>query len=233
MGVLAVNENLTPIRFKDHRNFFGSLKFKNKFLTFIVLVRRVDGEDLLRAAGKGLRSPPTFPLTIFFRGLNIVNTMNKKYKEPAENAMAYQTGRIKDLIEEIIHCCQERIVYQAQKFDLVPAELRCILLFNNEKYLTVKGIAQKLEVAKSRVTKILEGLLSKKMVQSIDDPEDARVKLFSLTLAGQKKTLEIDSFINEIHYQLLMNLKPEDRKSVLRALELLRSSMEVVKERLF
>ncbi|OGP51130.1 MAG: hypothetical protein A2Y79_03305 [Deltaproteobacteria bacterium RBG_13_43_22] len=124
-------------------------------------------------------------------------------------------------------------MFQSHKFLLTPAELRCLLLFHNEKYLTVKGIAQKLEVAKSRVTKIMEGLLNKKLVQSIDDPEDARVKLFSLTTSGLKKTSEIDNFIKEIHNELLMNLKPEDRKSVLHSLELLRSSMKVVKAKLF
>jgi DNA-binding MarR family transcriptional regulator len=110
--------------------------------------------------------------------------------------------------------------------------VRCILLFNNEKYLTVKGIAQKLEVAKSRVTKIMEGLLKKKLVQCINDPGDARVKLFSPTPAGQKKSEELNEFIKEIHHHLLTTLKLEDRKAVLSSLELLRSSMEVIKARL-
>jgi DNA-binding MarR family transcriptional regulator len=162
----------------------------------------------------------------------IVNTMNNKTKENYKKLAAYQAGRLKELIEEIIHCCQERVFFQSQKFNLTPAEVRCILLFNNEKYLTVKGIAQKLEVAKSRVTKIMEGLLKKKLVQCINDPGDARVKLFSPTPAGQKKSEELNEFIKEIHHHLLTTLKLEDRKAVLSSLELLRSSMEVIKARL-
>lgn len=123
-------------------------------------------------------------------------------------------------------------MFQSQKFNLTPAELRCILLFKSEKYLTVKGIAQELEVAKSRVTKIMEGLIHKKLVQYIDDPKDGRVKLFSLTPAGQRKTDEINGFIKEIHHQLLVNLKMGDREPVLHSLEILRSSMEIVKEKL-
>ena len=158
--------------------------------------------------------------------------MNNKTNDHSQKLTAFQAGRLKELIEEIIHCCQERVLFQSQKFNLTPAELRCILLFKDEKYLTVKGISQKLEVAKSRVTKIMEGLLNKKLVQRIDDPEDARVKLISLTPAGHKKTEEIEEFTKEIHHQLLINLKSEDRKSVLHSLEILRSSMEIVKERL-
>ncbi len=158
--------------------------------------------------------------------------MNNKSKANPQKLAAYQAGRLKELVEEIIHCCQERVLFQSQKFNLTPAELRCILLFKNEKYLTVKGMAQKLEVAKSRVTKIMEGLLKKKLIHCIDDPGDARVKLFSPTQAGQKKSKQIDDFITEIHHQLLSHLRPEDRKSVLHSLELLRSAMETIKEKL-
>jgi DNA-binding MarR family transcriptional regulator len=143
-----------------------------------------------------------------------------------------QAARLKNLIEEISFCCQERLLLLSKKFDLTPAELRSLLLFKNERYLTVTTIAQKLEVAKSRVTKILDGLLKKMMVQRVDDPEDARVKLISLTPAGQKKTKKIDEFMTDMHHYLVLTLKPEDRKSVLLSLELLRTSMESVKERL-
>jgi DNA-binding MarR family transcriptional regulator len=158
--------------------------------------------------------------------------MNNKSQSRPSNLAFYQSGRLKELIEEIIHCCHERVVFQARKFDLTPTEFRCLLLFKTEKYLTVKGMAQKLEVAKSRVTKIIEGLLKKSLVQQINDPGDGRIKLISLTPAGQEKTKEIDGFTREIHHDLLINLKPEDRKAVLSSLELLRSSMEVVKEKL-
>ncbi len=157
--------------------------------------------------------------------------MNEIEFDRPKKITLYQASRLKNLIEEISSCCQERVLLQSKRFDLVPAELRSLLLFKNERYLTVTALAQKLEVAKSRVTKILEGLLKKKMVQRIDDPEDARIKLISLTPAGQKKAKEIDEFMAGIHHHLVLTLKPEDRKSVLSSLELLRSSMEVVKEK--
>ncbi len=157
-------------------------------------------------------------MTRSIKGLILVNTVNNKSQNNSSKLKEYQAGRLRQLIEEIIHCCQERVLFQSQKFNLTPAELRCILLFTNEKYLTAKGMAQKLEVAKSRVTKIMEGLIHKKLVQCIDDPDDARVKLIRLTPAGQNKFNEIDGFISEIHHQLLMNLNSGDRKSILHSL---------------
>lgn len=184
----------------------------------------------------GFSTYPMGSLNFFLTGSSktsiFVNTMNEKSQDPSQKLTAYQAERLKELIEEIIHCCQARLLFQSRKFDLTLAELRSLLLFKNEKYLTVKGISQELDVAKSRVTKITEGLLKKRLLQRIEDPQDGRIKLISLTADGQKKTEEIQSFIKEIHHYLLTNLKVEDRKAVLASLELLRSSMEVVKGKL-
>jgi len=143
-----------------------------------------------------------------------------------------QAQRLMDLIEEIIHCCQERVLFQSKKFLLTPAEMRLLILFKHERYLTVKDIAQRLDVAKSRVTKIIDGLIEKKLLQRIHDPEDARIKLISLSPAGQKKFDAIEIFIRDIHRNLVVNLKSDERQSVLASLELLRSSMESVKEKM-
>ncbi|NIN01809.1 MAG: MarR family transcriptional regulator, partial [candidate division Zixibacteria bacterium] len=91
------------------------------------------------------------------------------------------------------------------------AELKCLMLFEGERYLTVKGIAQKLEVAKSRVTKIVNGLIGKGLVAQIDDPEDGRIRLISLTSAGQKKSDEIDAFQKEIHRKILLQMDGDER----------------------
>lgn len=171
-------------------------------------------------------------MTRLLERLIIVNTMNEIGSDTPKKLARYQAARLKNLIEEISTCCQERLLFLSKKFDLTPAELRSLLLFKNERYLTVTTIAQKLEVAKSRVTKILDGLMKKMMIHRIDDPGDARVKLLSLTPAGQKKTKEIDEFMTDMHHHLVLTLKQEDRKSILLSLEVLRASMESVKEQL-
>ena len=127
---------------------------------------------------------------------------------------------------------RKRPFYQANKFGLTQAEMKCLLLFKEERYLTVKGLAQKLEVAKSRITRIIDGLVSKRLAQRIVDPEDARVILISLTPEGQKQVEALDLFLKDLHHQLLLELKETDRKNVLASLETLRSSMEVIKQQL-
>lgn len=120
--------------------------------------------------------------------------------------------------------------YQSERFGLPDAELRCLMLFEEERYLTAKGIAFKMNVVKSRVSKIVEGLLNKKLVQRIKDPEDSRVSLLSLTTEGHNKLNQINLFLEDIHHQILLQIAPDQRQAVLTNLDILKASMEAAKE---
>ncbi|ROQ90909.1 MarR family winged helix-turn-helix transcriptional regulator [Desulfosoma caldarium] len=145
----------------------------------------------------------------------------------------FQVQRFQALMQEVVRCCEGRAADLSKKFGLPDAELRCLMLFREDKYLTAKGIALKMDVAKSRVTKIVNGLLDKGLVQCIDDPADGRIKLISLTPKGRAKCDEMAAFITALHEMILQELEPEERTQVLRVLERLRTSMEAVKQKVF
>jgi DNA-binding MarR family transcriptional regulator len=142
----------------------------------------------------------------------------------------FQLVQFQELITKLFQCCQERMQYQCDRFQLPDAELRCLVLFGEERYLTAKGIALKMNVVKSRVSKIIDGLLKKKLIQSIKDPEDSRVSLLSLTSQGQKKLYEINRFLKNIHGQVLSQMAQDQRQAMLTNLDILKASMEAVKE---
>jgi len=156
--------------------------------------------------------------------------MNEITSAINEDLLTYQAHRLQDLIAEMLKCCEDRKVYESGKFALPYAELKCLLLFDGQRYLTVTDSAQKLEVAKSRVTKIVNGLKEKRLVEEIDDPKDARIKLISLTPAGHTRLDEIAAFQRGLYRTLLLQVDADERKHVLSKLELLRSAMEAVKE---
>ena len=106
------------------------------------------------------------------------------------------------------------------------------MLFGNARYLTAKVISQRLDVTKSRVTKITNGLIQKGLVETIDDPKDARIKLIGLTQEGRIRSKEISGITADLHQKLLLELEPDQRKMVISCLEALRSSMEAVKNQL-
>lgn len=144
----------------------------------------------------------------------------------------FQTIKLQGLIQEVVKCCEDRRIYEKQKFGLPYAEVQCLLLFRDERYLTVKTIALRLEVAKSRVTKLINGLVAKALVKRIDDPQDLRIKLISLTGAGLEKLQEIEAFHFELHNRLLLRLQSQEREGVLRCLETLKNHMDTVKQEL-
>jgi len=145
----------------------------------------------------------------------------------------HQTLRLKDLIAGMNNCCEERNLIEKHRFSLPYAELKCLILFKGEKYLTVKGIALKLEVAKSRVTKLIDGLSRKGLVKRINDPEDARIRLISLSPKGKALVDEIEKFQEHLYQEILLQLEEPERKNILTHLETLRSAMEVVKNKFF
>lgn len=142
----------------------------------------------------------------------------------------YQLEKFQEIIGRLFQCCQERMQYQCDRFNLPDAELRCLMLFGEERYLTAKNIAHKMNVVKSRVSKIIDGLISKNLIQRIKDPEDSRIILLSLTPNGQLKLNEINRFLNDIHSQVLSQMAPDQRQSVLTNLDILKASMEAVKD---
>ena len=163
----------------------------------------------------------------------MINTMNDQdppKPEEHDPLLEYQTQRLQGLIADMVQCCHDRLEVQSKKFDLPQAELKCLLLFGDERYLTVKGIVLKLDVAKSRVVKILEGLERRGMTTRTNDPQDARIRLIGLTPEGRRKSEAVTSFMRDIHQSILLQLEPEERRSILSSLETLRAAMEAVKQ---
>ena len=161
-----------------------------------------------------------------------VHTMNENALQINEELLTYQSERLRDLILETLKCCEDRKLFESEKFGLPYSELKCLMLFDGQRYLTSKGIAQRMDVAKSRVTKIINGLTEKALVIQVNDPEDARVRLIKLTPEGQKKSDEIAAFEEELHRKILLQITPEERNRVISQLEILRVAMEAVKEQL-
>jgi DNA-binding MarR family transcriptional regulator len=162
----------------------------------------------------------------------MVNSMNDIAETIDDRVLEYQANKLQELISEVHNCCKDRFAHEAKAFKMPQAELKCLMLFEGHKYLTGIEIAGMLEVAKSRAAVIIENLEKKGLVQRSPDPNDARVKLINLTPKGQRKVREIEDFMFDLHQQLLRQITPTQRTSVITALETLRSSMEAVKAQL-
>ena len=140
-----------------------------------------------------------------------------------------QIDQFQHLIFKLYQCCQERVQRQSEQFDLPDAELRCLRLFGQERYLTPKGIALRMGVVKSRITKLIEGLVKKGYIHRFKDPEDSRITLLRLTARGQAQLDRINRHLRKANQSVLSRMSEEQREALLMHLEVLRSSMEAVK----
>ena len=156
--------------------------------------------------------------------------MNDYKTDNRADISPYQLDKFQEVIAKLFQCCQERMQYQCERFSLPDAELRCLTLFGEERYLTAKSIAHKMNVVKSRVSKIIDGLISKNLIQRVKDPGDSRISLLSLTADGQAKLNDINQFLNDIHSRVLLQMAPDQRQTVLTNLDILKASMEAVKD---
>lgn len=163
----------------------------------------------------------------FSGGMGMVNTMNKNIDTfiPRRDVSEFQ-----HLVAAIFQCCQERLQYQSERFGLPDAELRCLMQFEGERYLTAKTLAYRLNVAKSRVTKLVSSLVERELLASLPDPADSRIKLLSLTPAGGRLLKEIGRFRFDVHRTVLEQFSDEQRGELLHALSLLSRHMKSVKD---
>ncbi|XXJ19794.1 MarR family winged helix-turn-helix transcriptional regulator [Desulfovibrio caledoniensis] len=134
------------------------------------------------------------------------------------------------LVADIFQCCQERLQYQSERFGLPDAELRCLMLFEGERYLTAKTLAYRMNVAKSRVTKLVSSLVERGLLASMTDPADSRVKLLSVTPEGARLLARIALFRFEVHETVLEAFSEEQRGALLQALSLLSRHMKSAKD---
>ncbi|WP_300156567.1 MarR family winged helix-turn-helix transcriptional regulator [Solidesulfovibrio sp.] len=134
------------------------------------------------------------------------------------------------MLDKLHQCCSDSHASLAEQCGIPQAELRCLTLFGQERYLTAKGIAASLGIARSRVTKLVSGLAEKNLLVRVADPADSRVVLLALTPAGQKLRQEIADRQRALRDAVLAAIAPDRRHMVLQSLDLLKAAMERVGE---
>ena len=108
---------------------------------------------------------------------------------------------------------------RAYKLDLNVSEARCLTAFDRERYLTVKGLSQSLNLVKSRVVRIIDGLADKSLVERYPDPRDGRICLIGLTSKGQRKLAELLECCKDSFDDLWVSFDHPEKQRMIGAME--------------
>jgi len=131
-----------------------------------------------------------------------------------------------DLIHEIALCCQNKDVNHASRFNVSTSECRTLRVFQKEDNLTMKNLSKKMNLAMSRMTRIVDGLVRKDYVKRGTDQRDRRICLVSLTESGSGLVKEMQENYLAMNINVLESVEPSARTEVIKALKILKSAMK-------
>lgn len=112
---------------------------------------------------------------------------------------------------ELARTCSSKENFFAAKYDLTPAEFRCLRLFKESPSISIKQIAIHMNLTPGRITHILTSLEAKKYIVRKIDQRDKRNVIVHLT-ESSKPFLKI---VNDNHIKLheeILNRLPEDKR---------------------
>lgn len=131
-----------------------------------------------------------------------------------------------DITARLFANCNEKESLHATKHGISTVEFRCIRILAEKKQLSVNQLAQEMSITSSRVTRIIDGLVAKKLVRRVIDKADRRVFNLSLTPKGEKLAQQcIDEHI-KIHEEIIRNIPAIYHQSMIELLEKLNQAVE-------
>ncbi|MDZ7264365.1 MAG: MarR family transcriptional regulator [candidate division KSB1 bacterium] len=130
------------------------------------------------------------------------------------------------MIARLFTNCNEKESRHAAQLGLSVVEFRCLRAIFENKHLTVNQLAQAMSLTSSRITRIIDELVTRKLVSRINDKNDRRVINLSLTPEGEKLAQKsIDHYL-KIHEEIIKYIPAEDHRAMIKLLEKLNRSVE-------
>jgi len=134
--------------------------------------------------------------------------------------------QLADAISRLFNNCQMKETIHASKYGVSLVEFRCLRTLSENGNLTVNQLAQKMSLTSSRITRIIDSLVSKKLVQRVSGENDRRIFYLLLTLKGKELANKMITNYMKMHDEILNNISEDMQQSMLNSLEYLNSAVE-------
>lgn len=136
-----------------------------------------------------------------------------------------QAEKLADLTFELLDRCYDKQQIIAGAVGLTVAEFKVLRAFRTDNRLSGNVLSERVGLSGSRMTRIVDGLVSKHFVQREIGAKDRRTMEVSLTDEGKRVTRELRESYIHTHIDIMEFLPEGAGESVIRAMEKLRDAM--------
>lgn len=120
---------------------------------------------------------------------------------------------------ELGRTCTNKEHFFAAKYDLTPAEFRCLRLFKTRPSMSIKRIAIQMNLTPGRITHILTSLEAKKYIERKVDEKDKRNIIVHLTESSRPFLKVVNENHVKLHEEILKNIPEDKREFILDSME--------------
>lgn len=117
--------------------------------------------------------------------------------------------------------------FSEQSFDITIDQWSILKVLYNEDPMTHKELAEKTGKDQPTLTRIVDIIIKKELVERVGHPEDRRCLLVQLTPKGKKKVKELSPEIAQIRMKAWENLSEEDFKNFTRILNTIYDNLNI------
>jgi DNA-binding MarR family transcriptional regulator len=130
------------------------------------------------------------------------------------------------LTYELLENCQLKIERTAHKLNLTVAEFKLLRSLQADERLSAGALARRLGLSSSRITRIIDGLVTKGLVIKEVAGKDHRVVEIRLTEAGKVTRDQLNAMYVTVHQDIINRLPSDTEESVILAMQKLRQATE-------
>jgi DNA-binding MarR family transcriptional regulator len=139
---------------------------------------------------------------------------------------ANQAKELADLTFQLLANCQEKEARLAEQYRLTQAEFRCLRLFGKTETLNNKTIAERMNLSPSRLTRIIDGLVTKNYMLREIDTKDRRNMRVSLSHQGTIIVQKLNAAYINIHKEILEDIEEPQHDPLINAMTQLLTALE-------
>ena len=138
-----------------------------------------------------------------------------------------EAEKLADLTFELVDRCHEKQQIIAGTVGVTVAEFKVLRAFGTDSRLAGMDLSERVGLSGSRMTRILDGLVLKKLVQREIGAKDRRTMEILLTDEGKRITQKLRRSYISTHVNIMQFLPEGVEESVILAMEKLRDAMRL------